>query len=81
MAGGERNVISLLREQLKTVHEILEGTMADVTPEQAHWTTGRSAADRGDLRPRDRLGRRRRERDVPGGRPLVRRRLGGEDGA
>src|SRR3972149_2528446 len=38
MAGGERNVISLLREQLKTAHEILEGTMADVTPEQAHWT-------------------------------------------
>src|SRR3990172_6172684 len=38
MAGAERNVISLLREQLKTVHEILEGTMADVTPEQAHWT-------------------------------------------
>src|SRR4030067_3398759 len=38
MAGVERNVISLLREQLKTVHEILEGTMADVTPEQAHWT-------------------------------------------
>jgi hypothetical protein len=38
MAGVERNVISLLREQLKTGHEILEGTMADVTPEQAHWT-------------------------------------------
>src|SRR4030065_711410 len=37
MAGVERNVISLLREQLKTVHEILEGTMADVTPEAAHW--------------------------------------------
>lgn len=38
MAYGERNVISLLREQVKTVHELLEGTMADVTGEQAHWT-------------------------------------------
>ncbi|MGZ8429193.1 MAG: DinB family protein [Candidatus Deferrimicrobiaceae bacterium] len=37
MAGAERNVISLLREQLKAVHEILEGTMAGVTPEAAHW--------------------------------------------
>lgn len=37
MAKAERNVISLLREQLKAVHELLEGTMADVTPELAHW--------------------------------------------
>ncbi|MGZ9148193.1 MAG: DinB family protein [Candidatus Deferrimicrobiaceae bacterium] len=37
MAGAERNVISLLREQRKAVHEILEGPMADVTPEAAHW--------------------------------------------
>jgi hypothetical protein len=29
--------ISLLREQLRAAHEYLEGTMADVTPEQAHW--------------------------------------------
>ncbi|TFG57672.1 MAG: hypothetical protein E4H29_06685, partial [Deltaproteobacteria bacterium] len=37
MAEAERNVISLLREQLKTVNVLVEGTMADVTPEQAHW--------------------------------------------
>ncbi|MGB6411445.1 MAG: DinB family protein [Candidatus Deferrimicrobiaceae bacterium] len=38
MAGGvERNVISLLREQLKTINELLEGTVDDVTQEQAHW--------------------------------------------
>ena len=37
MAGAERNAISLLRGQLKKVHEIPEGTMADVTPEAAHW--------------------------------------------
>jgi len=37
MAAVERNVISLLREQLKGLHEILEGTVADVTEEQAHW--------------------------------------------
>mgnify|MGYP006113635583 CR=1 FL=1 len=33
MAEAERNVISLLREQLKTVNELVEGTMADVTPD------------------------------------------------
>jgi len=37
MAGAERNVISLLREQMKGLHELLEGTVADVTTEQAHW--------------------------------------------
>ncbi|MBI4790726.1 MAG: DinB family protein [Chloroflexi bacterium] len=31
------NAISLLREQLKQAHELLENTVADVTPEQAHW--------------------------------------------
>ena len=35
MAGAERNVISLLREQMKGLHELLEGTVADVTTEQA----------------------------------------------
>ncbi|MGB3399654.1 MAG: DinB family protein [Candidatus Deferrimicrobiaceae bacterium] len=37
MAEVGRNVISLLREQLKSGIELVEGTMADVTPEQAHW--------------------------------------------
>jgi hypothetical protein len=29
--------ITLLREQLKTAHWVLDGTMADVTPEQMQW--------------------------------------------
>jgi hypothetical protein len=29
--------ITLLREQLQTAHQFMEGTMADVTPEQARW--------------------------------------------
>jgi len=37
MTGKGRNIISLLRELMKNVNELLEGTMADVTPEQAHW--------------------------------------------
>ncbi len=38
MAGRvERNVISLLREQLKGVNDLLEATVADVTREEAHW--------------------------------------------
>jgi len=37
MTGKGRNMISLLRELMKNVNELLEGTMADVTPEQAHW--------------------------------------------
>lgn len=31
------NAISLLRNQMKAANELLEATMADVTPEQAHW--------------------------------------------
>ena len=30
--------ISLLQDELKSTHDTLEGTMADVTPEQAHWS-------------------------------------------
>lgn len=37
MAGKEENIISLLRELLKNVFDLLEATMAEVTPEQAHW--------------------------------------------
>ena len=32
------NPISLLREQLQSAHWLLEETMKDVTPEQAHWS-------------------------------------------
>ena len=31
------NVIVLLREQLAQAHELMQATMADVTPEQVHW--------------------------------------------
>lgn len=31
------DAIALVREQLKQAHEFFEATMADVTPEQAHW--------------------------------------------
>ncbi len=37
MAGKGRNIVSLLRELVKNGNELLEGTMADVTAEQAHW--------------------------------------------
>ncbi|HYO50718.1 MAG TPA: DinB family protein [Chloroflexia bacterium] len=32
------DAVTLLRQQFETAHQWLEGTMADVTPEQAHWT-------------------------------------------
>ena len=32
------DAVTLLREQLSAAHQFLEGTMADVTAEQAHWT-------------------------------------------
>lgn len=35
--GSEGNGVAWLRELLKNANELLEGTMADVTPEQAHW--------------------------------------------
>ncbi|GAB4366042.1 MAG: hypothetical protein Kow00128_09070 [Deltaproteobacteria bacterium] len=43
MPGVERNVISLIREQVKTLHEYLEGTMEEVTTEEAHWIPPKSA--------------------------------------
>jgi len=30
--------VSILKEQVEGAHGILEQTMADVTPEQAHWS-------------------------------------------
>ncbi len=35
--------VALLRQQIQTAHEIVEGTVADLTPEQAHWKPGRRA--------------------------------------
>ena len=37
MPGKGGNSASLLRELVKNANELLEGTMADVTAEQAHW--------------------------------------------
>jgi len=37
MAGQKNPVVALLRAQLKSAHEVLEGTIAGVTPDQAHW--------------------------------------------
>lgn len=38
MSAGGNNVVSFYRGQLSGAHQVLEGTMADVTPTQAHWT-------------------------------------------
>ncbi|MSP14368.1 MAG: DinB family protein [Chloroflexi bacterium] len=37
------NTVSLIREAMKTAHEWFEGTMADVTPEMAHYQPGGTA--------------------------------------
>ncbi len=38
MSQKEEKAISLFREQIKAAHGLLEGTVADVTPEQVHWS-------------------------------------------
>lgn len=38
MSAAENKAISLLREQVQTAHNLLEGTVGDVTPEEAHWS-------------------------------------------
>ena len=37
MSVAEGKNISLLREQIQAAHQLLEGTVADVTSEEAHW--------------------------------------------
>jgi hypothetical protein len=37
MASQKNPAVALLRAQLKSAHETLEGTMVDVTHDQAHW--------------------------------------------
>jgi len=32
------SAVDLLRQQVRIAHDIMDATMADVTPEQAHWT-------------------------------------------
>ena len=38
MSNQENKVVSLLRAQYQNAHEVLEGTLQDVTSEQAHWS-------------------------------------------
>jgi hypothetical protein len=38
MSAAENKVVSLFREQLQAAHGLLEGTVGDVTPEEAHWS-------------------------------------------
>jgi hypothetical protein len=38
MSATEDKGVSLFREQLKAAHGLLEETVGDVTPEQAHWS-------------------------------------------
>ncbi len=37
MSTQENKAVSLLRAQYENAHEVLEGTMQDVTSDQAHW--------------------------------------------
>jgi hypothetical protein len=37
MSTQENRAVSLLRAQYQNAHEVLEGTLQDVTSEQAHW--------------------------------------------
>ena len=48
MTGKSKQAIFVLREQLKAGHQFLEGTMADVTEQEAHWAPpgGERAAQR-----------------------------------
>ncbi|NIS60198.1 MAG: hypothetical protein GTO13_05695 [Proteobacteria bacterium] len=38
MAAAENKLISLLREELKAAHGLLEATVGNVTTEEAHWS-------------------------------------------
>jgi hypothetical protein len=38
MASAEKRVISLLREELKAAHGLLEATVGDTTDDEAHWS-------------------------------------------
>jgi hypothetical protein len=38
MSNQENKAVSLLRAQYQNAHEVLEGTLQDVTSEQAHWS-------------------------------------------
>ena len=40
MSGKDMGIILWLQEMVKNVNELLEATIADVTPEQAHWHNG-----------------------------------------
>jgi hypothetical protein len=38
MPAASNRAIVLLREQIQAAHQLVEGTIANVTPEQAHWS-------------------------------------------
>lgn len=38
VSAAEKRAISLLREQVQAAHQLLDGTVGDVTPEEAHWS-------------------------------------------
>jgi hypothetical protein len=43
------DAVSLLSQQLRSAHEIIEGTVADLTPEQANWDPAGKAIAAGPL--------------------------------
>src|SRR3990170_3090316 len=43
------DAITLLRQQIQSAHEIVEGTVADLTSEQAHWMPAGKALAAGPL--------------------------------
>ena len=43
------DAVSLLRQQIRSAHEIVEGTVADLTSEQAHWMPAGKALAAGPL--------------------------------
>jgi hypothetical protein len=38
MPAAKNKMVSLFREQIQAAHQLVEGTIANVTPEQAHWS-------------------------------------------
>jgi hypothetical protein len=49
MSQTEKKVVSFFREQLQAAHGLLEGTVSDVTSEQAHWSPQGNAMPLGAL--------------------------------
>lgn len=75
------DAVSLLRQQIQTAHEVMEGTVADLTPEQAAHHPGGNAISAGALYAHSILGE-----DyfinavIRGGQPLMMTSFGGRSG-